>query len=66
MTRNEILSKIDSINDIELFIELLKKIEYTQESMFKNTDKKRITIVRNLLDGIIIDLKIEIMRREGK
>lgn len=66
MTRNEILSKIDSVNDIELFIELLKKIEYTQESMFKNTDKKRITIVRNLLDGIIIDLKIEIMRREGK
>lgn len=66
MTRNEILSKIDSINDIELFIELLKKIEYTQESMFKNVDKRRITIVRNLLDGIIIDLKIEIMRREGK
>lgn len=66
MTRNEILSKIDSVNDIELFIELLKKIEYTQESMFKNVDKKRITIVRNLLDGIIIDLKIEIMRREGK
>lgn len=66
MTRNEILAKIDSVNDIELFIELLKKIEYTQESMFKNTDKKRITIVRNLLDGIIIDLKIEIMRREGK
>ena len=66
MTRNEILSKIDSINDLELFIELLKKIEYTQESMFKNVDKKRITIVRNLLDGIIIDLKIEIMRREGK
>ena len=66
MTRNEILSKIVSINDIELFIELLKKIEYTQESIFKNVDKKRITIVRNLLDGIIIDLKIEIMRREGK
>ena len=66
MTRNEILSKIDSVNDIELFIELLKKIEYTQDSMFKNVDKKRITIVHNLIDGIIIDLKIEIMRREGK
>lgn len=62
-TRTEILSKIDSLNDIELFIELIQKVEETQILIFGTTDKKRVSIVKNVLDGIIIDLKIEMKRR---
>ena len=62
-TRTEILSKIDSLNDIELFIELIQKVEETQILIFGTTDKKRVSIVKNVLDGIIIDLKLEQRRR---
>ena len=65
-TRSQILSKIDSLNDIELFIELIKKVELTQFLMFNSVDKKRVAIVKNVLDGLIIDLKLEMRRRETK